>query len=236
MQEVASGLQPDSAHYSTTQAAAATRATYSQHADSTHVPSEPAHTSNLQSAAGATARRFVLPTILESSMASGTGSGTSHAASDSSRNFPLSPNGSMGLSELGFDAIDLPEIIEAGPMTGDSSQSVVTSQTTDATGRTVITVVTPEEIRGLKDSAKEVHEDAGAAKAKAEEEEQDAEPDVDLVAQSRERASRMLTVRVAEAHSWKHRFCMLLGWVLTCRASCSRQPAADGRVSNLPQT
>jgi len=236
VQEVASGLQPDSAHYSTTQAAAATRATYSQHADSTHVPSEPAHTSNLQSAAGAAARRFVLPTILESSVGSGTGSGTSHAASDCSRTFPLSPNGSMGLSELGFDAIDLPEIIEAGPSTGDSAQSGVTSQTTDATGRTVITVVTPEEIRVLKDSAKEVHEDAGAAKAKVEEEERDVEPDVDLIAQSRENASSMLTVRVAEAHYWKHRLCMLLGRVLSCRASCSRQVAAAGRISNLHQT
>ena len=235
MQEVASGLQPDSAHHST-QPAAATQASYSQQAESTHVPSESALTSSLPSAAGAAARRFVLPTILESSIGSGTGSGTSRAASDSSRNFPHSPNGSMGLSELGFDAIELPEIVEAGPSTGDAAQSGVTSQTTDATGRTVITVFTPEEIRVLKDSAKEVHEDAGAAKAKAEEEEQDAEPDVDLVAQSRERASRMLTVRVAEAHSWKHRFCMLLGWVLTCRASCSRQPAADGRVSKLRET
>ncbi|DBA83973.1 hypothetical protein WJX77_006742 [Trebouxia sp. C0004] len=190
VQEVASGIQPDSAHCSP-QAAAATQASYSQQSDFFHALSEPAHTSSLQSAAGAAARWFVLPTILESSI----GSGTSRAASDSSRNFPLSPNGSIGLSELGFDAIELPEIVEAGPSTGDSAQSGVTSQTTDATGRTVITVVTPEEIRVLKDSAKEVHEDAGAMKAKAEEEdtvEQDAEPEADLVAQSREKASRVL--------------------------------------------
>ncbi len=116
----------------------------------------------------------------------------------------------MGLSELGFDAIDLPEIIEAGPSTGDSSQSGVTSQTTDATGRMVITVVMPEEIRVLKDSAKEVHEDAGSVKAKAEEEGQDAELDVDLVAQSRESASRMLTVRVAEASGSTRSACSCL--------------------------
>ena len=219
MQEVASGLQPDAAHYST-QAAAATQASHSQQANSTHVPSEPAHTSSLQSAAAAAARRFVLPTILESSIGSGSGSGTSRAASDSSRNFPLSPNGSSGLSELGFDAMELPEIVEAGPSTGDSAQSGVTSQTTDAAGRTVITVVTPEQIRVLKDSAKEVHEDAGAMKAKAEEEdkvEKDTEPEVDLVAQSRENASRMLTVRVAEAH----------------RALCSPVPCHDTTACNV---
>lgn len=191
-QEVASGLQPESAHYST-QAAAATQTSYSQQADSTQVPTKPAHTSSQQSAAEAAARRFVLPTILESSM--GSGSGTSHAASDSSRNFPLSPNGSIGLSELGFDAIELPEIVEARPSTGASAQSGVISQTTDATGRTVMTVVMPEEARVLKDSAREMHEDADAMKAKAEVEDKvdpDAEPEVDLVAQSREKASRML--------------------------------------------
>ena len=109
----------------------------------------------------------------------------------------------MGLSELGFDAIELPEIVEAGPSTGDAAQSGVTSQTTDATGRTVITVFTPEEIRVLKDSAKEVHEHAGAVKAKVEEEdkvEQDAEPEINVVAQSRENAYNMLTVRAAEAY------------------------------------
>ena len=60
--------------------------------------------------------------------------------------------------------MELPEIIEATQVTGDSAQAGVTSQTTDAQGRPVITVVIPEEVRVLKDSAKEVHEDTGGSK------------------------------------------------------------------------
>ena len=138
----------------------------------------------------------MLPTILESSLGSGTGSG----GSECSRTVPLSPHGSSGRSELGFDVMELPEIVEAGPSSSeDPSQAVVSSQMVDAAGRPVITVVTPEGVRVLKDSAKEVHEEGGGTlKVKAAEED---EPAADPVAQSRETASRMLMVRVVGVHS-----------------------------------
>ncbi|KAL0028831.1 hypothetical protein WJX79_010810 [Trebouxia sp. C0005] len=92
--------------------------------------------------------------------------------------------------------LELPALLQQVQEVASGLQPGVTSQTTDATGRTVITVVTPEEIRVLKDSAKEVHEDAGAMKPKVEEEdkvEQDAQPEVNVIAQSREIAYNMLT-------------------------------------------
>ena len=122
-------------------------------ADSSHAPSL---------GLGPPSRGLLLSTILESSL--GSGSSPSQAASESSRNIPHSPNGSSDPSELGFDYMELPEIIEATQVTGDSAQAGVTSQTTDARGRPVITVVLPEEVRVLKDSAKEVHEEAGGSK------------------------------------------------------------------------
>ena len=146
MEAVASGVPQASAQHSG-QGSQNTSASETQHTDT---PAQPAAT------------RFVLPTILESSM----GSGSSRAASEAGRNGPQSPNGSSDPSELGFDLIELPDIVESGPSTGESSQSAISSQTTDASGRTVITVVVPEAVRVLKDSAKEVHGDAGGKSAK----------------------------------------------------------------------
>ena len=168
-----------------------TSALNSQQSNTDDPTTDPSHASSLQTAAAA-ARRFVLPTILESSLGSGTGSG----GSECSRTVPLSPHGSSGRSELVFDVMELPEIVEAS--SEDPSQAVVSSQTTDAAGRPVITVVTPEGVRVLKDSAKEVHEEVGGTlKVKAAEED---EPAADPIAQSRETASRMLMVRMLQGH------------------------------------
>ena len=151
---MASGVPQASAQHSG-QGSQSASASEAQHTDT------PAQPSGSTAAANAAAR-FVLPTILESSM----GSGSSRAASEAGRNGPQSPNGSSDPSELGFDLIELPDIVESGPSTGESSQSAISSQTTDASGRTVITVVVPEAVRVLKDSAKEVHGDAGGKSAK----------------------------------------------------------------------
>lgn len=189
-----------------------TSAPNSQQSNPDDTSTDPSHASGLQTAAAA-ARRFVLPTILESSLGSGTGSG----GSECSRTVPLSPHGSSGRSELGFDVMELPEIVEAGPSSSeDPSQVVVSSQMVDAAGRPVITVVTPEGVRVLKDSAKEVHEEGGTLKVKAAEED---EPAADPVAQSRETASRMLMVRMVGVHSVEQHCIVLCAIVLAqeCR-------------------
>jgi len=192
VQAVASGAQADLTQQPG-QAYPPTSASQTQHNDA-GVSSDPPHSSSLPSAAAA-ARRFVLPTILESSI--GSGSGTSRAASECSRTVPLSSNGSSGPSELGFDTIELPEVVESGPSTKDSSVSGMSSQTTDATGRSVITMVIPEEVRVLKDSAKEVHEDTGSKVHKGEQD-TDTQSAANPVA-TRRPASRLVKVSINQA-------------------------------------
>ena len=132
-------------------------------ADSATSPMDPSHL--IDANAVIPPRRLLLSTILESSQ--GSGSAPSQAGSESGCNSvagPDSPDGSSNHSELSFDAMDLLEVIEVSPSAADPNQTGVTSQTRDAWGRPIITVVLPEEVRVLKDSAREVHEEAGGSK------------------------------------------------------------------------
>ena len=119
-------------------------------------------------AAAAANNRFVLPTIMESSAGSSSGSGRSHVSSDFGRHMPGSPRSSAGHSEYGFDSLDLPDqVVETVPSSSDSGQQPGTTRlTTDASGRKVLTVFVPEAVRVLKDSAKEVHEEGGSKTVK----------------------------------------------------------------------
>ena len=150
--------------------------------------------------AASTYRRFVLPTILESSVGSSSGSGRSHVSSEYVRTMPGSPRSSAGPSEFGFDILDLPDIVEAPASTAEARQSGSTTVTTDPSGRTVVRVVVPEEVRVLKDSAKEVHEEGGIKKADADDAEPlSAKPEVTALARLSNMIRVSLTMHVADA-------------------------------------